>query len=68
MQNQICREFFSSLLARFPASRNRLAEKESRHVNKLEHVLIAKLLRTLAGQALVVVRVLAAFKPFQVFR
>ena len=39
-------------LARFPASRNRLAEKESRQINMLEHVLIAKPLRTLAGHAL----------------
>jgi hypothetical protein len=29
-------------LARFPASRNRLAEKESRQINMLEQILIAK--------------------------
>ena len=34
------------MLARFPASRNWLAEKESRQINMLEHVLFAKPLRT----------------------
>lgn len=47
---------FDPDLARFPASRNRLAEKESRQINMLEHVLIAKPLRTLAGHALIAAR------------
>ena len=39
-------------LARFPAKWNLFAEKESRQINMLEHVLVAKPLRTLAGHAL----------------
>ena len=41
-----------SLPARFPAKWNHFAERESRQINMLEHVLVAKPLRTLAGHAL----------------
>jgi hypothetical protein len=40
------------LLARVPAGWNHPAEKDSRQINMLEHVLVAKPLRTLAGHAL----------------
>ncbi len=39
-------------LARFPAKCIHFAEKESRQINMLEHVLVAKPLHTLAGHAL----------------
>ena len=40
------------ILARFPAKCNHFAEKKSRQINMLEHVLVAKPLDTLAGHAL----------------
>ena len=39
-------------LARFPAKWNHFAERESRQINNLEHVLFAKVFHTLAGHAL----------------
>ena len=41
-----------SYLARVPAGWIHPAEKDSRQINMLEHVLVAKPLRTLAGHAL----------------
>jgi hypothetical protein len=39
-------------LVRVPAGWNHPAEEDSRQINMLEHVLVAKPLRTLAGHAL----------------
>ena len=50
--NKLAIEWMSVNLARVPAGWNHPAEKDSRQINMLEHVLVAKPLRTLAGHAL----------------
>ena len=45
-------------LARVPAGWNHPAEKDSRQINMLEHVPTAKPLHTLAGHALIALRII----------
>ena len=49
---EIATPVWNKKLARVPAGWNHPAEKDSRQINMLEHVLIAKPLHTLAGHAL----------------